>query len=142
MIKQIFFKVMRILVFFKTLNMKVVKTTEYSDGTRAWDYSFGSAVYRSVGAEPKEPPYGVFYPIIKAECEGQDVTKQFMRYAGPKCNHVPDTGFIFFKRIPTFKWSIKGGGLRLEIGLTKQKGPSKEVVVTNLLGQISVFGAK
>jgi len=142
MIKKVFFKLMRILVFFKTMNMKVLGRTEYSDGTRAWDYSFGSTVYRSIGVEPKEPPHGMFYPIVKAECEGRDVTKRFVRYSGPKCNHVPDTGYIFFRRVPRIKVSIRGFGLRIEFGLEREKGPSKTVHVTNMLGQTSVFGAK
>lgn len=133
---------MRVLVFFKTMNMKVVKCTEYEDGTRAWDYSFGSTVYRSVGVEPVEPPTGMFYPIIRAECEGRDVTRKFVRYAGPKCNHIPDTGFIFFRRVPVIKFALRGSGVRIEFGLAKRKGPSKEVIVTNILGQVSAFGAK
>lgn len=142
MIKTIFFNLVRLFMVFKPNNMTVLRQIEYSDGTRAWDYSFGSTIYRSVGVEPSEPQMGMFFPVLQALCEGDDITSKFKRYAGPKCNHVPDTGYILSTLTPYIRLGTVRGKLRLQLGLAKKKGQSKDIVVTNILGQVSVFGAK
>lgn len=119
----------------------MVAVDEYTDGTKVYEYVFGARRYLCVGDRPSPPPPGISFPVVKAETGGNDVTEVFKKYAGPKTNHVPDTGYIFFRRVPVV--SVKSGrGLRLELKFGKEKGESKEIYVKNALGQASVFGAR
>lgn len=130
-----------LIMFFTRPTLKILKKTQYNDGTQAWDYTFGSKIYRSVGRYPEQPEMGICLPIVKATCDGQDITDEFIRFAGPKYNHVPDTGYILYRRVPTFRVSFPGC-LRLQLSFTKDRGPSKDIKVLNIVGQESVFGAK
>jgi len=141
MIRAFVFKLLDLLVFFKKKNLQVTSVDEYTDGTMVYQYTFGAHRYYSVGATPEEPPMGLVFPLIRAESNGKDVTQLFKEYAGPKLNHVPDTGYIFFNRMPVVSLNFKRG-IGIEIRWRRSKGPSTEIRATNVIGQVSVFGAK
>lgn len=138
MIIQILFN---LVTFFNKPNKHVISESTFTDGAVEWEYKYGSKVYRSVGKPPEEPPMGLFFTVQRAMAGGLDVTEEFKAYAGPKCNHVPDTGYILHRLVPRFRVSFPGR-IRIELGLQKQKGESVEIRATNLIGQMSVFGAR
>lgn len=138
MIVRILFKV---LLFFNKPNMSIIDKHVYTDGTVAWSYKYGSRQYTTVGKPPEEPPTGVFFTVQTAVSGGKDVTEEFKRYAGPKCNHMPDTGYIMYRRVPRFSVSFPGC-MRLQFTFAREKGSSEHIQVTNIAGQESVFGAR
>lgn len=139
MIKAVLFKLLEVLVFFKKNNLQIVSTDEYTDGTKVYEYVYGTKRYLSVGAVPKSPPPGIFFPVT-ATCEGKEVP-EFIKFAGPKMNHVPDTGYILFRRVPRLSFKVEHG-LEFRLHWARQKGPSKDIIVKNIIGAQSVFGAK
>lgn len=140
MIKELFFKLVDVIIFFKPDDMTTKQRFMYTDGNECIEYFYGSKVYRTLGT-PSLPPSGFFLPIKEAVCDGKNITDLFKIYAGPKCNHVPDTGYIFKRRKPKFTVKI-GPKLSFKFEIVYEKGPSKTIHVKNILNQTSAFGAR
>jgi hypothetical protein len=141
MIKDLFFKLIEVVLFFKPKNLDVLSREDYLDGTVCTEYYYGTRSYKCIGI-PVSPPSGFFLPVKEATHDGKDITELFKEYAGPKCNHVPDTGYIFYRMKPHFNITLKRGGISFGFTLKKCKGESNTVIVKNILNQVSVFGAK
>lgn len=129
-----------VLCFFNRKNLTIVGSERFTDDSVMYHYKYGSRNYSSIGVVHGPPPSGVCLPVSKAMCDRQDITDRFVTFAGPKCNHVPDTGYMLYKRIPWFRISFPGR-LRIEFTMAPHKGPSRPITVTNIIGQESVFGA-
>ncbi len=139
MIKELFFKLVDTILLFKKDGD--LETGEYTDGTKYTTYRKGGTKYTCVG-DKQTPRAGFYLPLKEATCEGQDVTKVFKHFAGPKCVHVPDTGYIF--RQPKTKLLIQYSwpGFQIKLIRVFKKGESKKITTVNLINQVSEYGAK
>ena len=141
MIKDIFFKLVDLILVFKK-DGKLYEGS-YTDGTKYTVYRMSGTKYTCVGIKnPESTPPGFFMPIKEAICEGEVVTKTFKHFAGPKCIHVPDTGYIFRKPVMGVNFLFKWPKLSLVVSRQYKKGPSKIIKASNLLNQLSEYGAK
>ena len=140
MIRRVFFN---LVCFFNRKNLTVVGRERFTDGAWMYHYKYGSRNYSCLGL-PEEPPAGVFFTVSEARTWSsdpgdQDVTERFKTFAGPKCNHVPATGYILHTRKWHWRLSFKNG---IQVTLTRapHKGPDVPINVTNILGQTTVHG--
>lgn len=107
--------------------------------------------YKYVG-DPFSPTIqrGFFVPISTATWNGRDVTKTVKEFGGPRHNffgHEPPVKIMFCKCF--FFWTkfckFTENGLRIGFKFKKSKLAEPEqgvLVIQNVLGQTSVFGAK
>lgn len=139
MIKELFFKLVDLILIFKKDG--ILHETEYTDGTKCTMYRMSGTTYTCVG-QLNKPQLGFFLPIKEAYCGDKNITKTFKHFAGPKCNHIPDTGYIF--RIPKIKFKIDYDypGIRLNLSRVYEKGDTKPIRTINIANQVSEYGAK
>ena len=141
MIIRLFFN---LLYFFNRRNLTIVGRERFTDGAWVYHYKYGSRNYSCLGP-PEEPPAGVFFTVSEARTWSSDswspdpdITERFKTFAGPKCNHVPATGYILHTR----KWHLWvdfKNGIRVTLTRAPHKGPDVPIKVTNILGQTRVI---
>jgi Family of unknown function (DUF5772) len=117
-------------------------------------FFYNGKKYKYIGDEiTKKVRSGFFLPIQKATWNGEDVTDMIRAYAGPRQDFFgsePRLDIIFHKCIkvlwiPVPKVTQTGDGIRIGVEFRRIrmiKPLEGTFILTNILGQHSVFGAK
>jgi hypothetical protein len=138
MLKRIFFKLVDFWIFFKKRNWHVIEQGVYTDGTPFTRYIYNGKEYTRVGEFPYEHR-GFSLPIQSVTVDGVDHTCTVKMYTGPVGNSIPDAGYIFHAFQYTPEFSYEYGKLSFVFKPQRVKGPSRTVVVKNILGQVSTI---
>jgi hypothetical protein len=133
MLKRIFFKLVDFWIFFKKRNWNVIEQDAYTDGTPYTRYIYNGKEYTRVGEFPYKHN-GFSLPIQSVIVDGVDHTHTVKMYTGPVGNTIPDAGYIFHALQYTPEMSYEYGKFNLTFKAQRVKGPSRTVVVKNILG--------
>lgn len=126
--------------------MTIREVVTSSTGEQVTTYIFNNMEYTHVGSWPPIHVPGFHVPIatVKIIDTNEDITDQVRRFAGPR--HIV-TNDILRYAMGTWSWTymfrIKGFGISFSTEprlIVPDKCP--EIVVTNILGQASIFWAK
>lgn len=136
---------MNIVLALRPKNMTVRERSLSSTGEKLTTYVFGGVEYTHVGSWPPVHVPGFHVPIASAKVLGtnEDVTDRVRRFAGPRHVVTDDTLRYVFG---TWSWTVdfkvgRGLSFRIQPYLRVPK-VVPTVVVTDVLGQVSIFCAK
>jgi hypothetical protein len=136
---------MDILLALRPKNMTVQEEARTSTGQKLTTYIFGGVEYTHIGSWPPVHVPGFHVPIASAKVHGtnEDVTDRVRRFAGPRHIVTPET---LRHALGTWSWTFS---LKFGHGLSVQTQPMlvlparvPTVVVTDVLGQVSIFCAR
>ena len=136
---------MDILLALRPKNMTVQEVARSSTGQQLTTYIFNGIEYTHIGSWPPVHVPGFHVPIASAKVHGtnEDVTDRVGRFAGP--GHVV-THETLRHALGTWSWTLV---VKFKRGLSIQTKPYlvlpdqiPTVVVTDILGQVSIFCAK
>lgn len=136
---------MDILLALRPKNMTVQEEARTSTGQKLTTYIFGGVEYTHIGSWPPVHVPGFHVPIASAKVHGtnEDVTDRVRRFAGPRHIVTPET---LRHALGTWSWTFV---LKFGRGLSVQTQPMlvlparvPTVVVTDVLGQVSIFCAR
>lgn len=136
MLKRIFFKLVDFWIFFKKRNWHVIEQDEYTDGTPYTRYIYCGKEYTCIGEFPYKHS-GFSLPIQSVTVDGVDHTRTVKMYTGPVGNTIPDAGYIFHTFQYRPEMSYEYGKFSLTFKARRVKGPSRTVVVKNILGLVT-----